>query len=183
MSGTGDSDNTAFTIGSSGELRTAAIFDFENRSSYSIRVRSTDGGGLFTERAFVISITNVNEPPTSLSIDSAMINRNSTGDEVVGAFSATDPDQEDVLSFAFTSGAGDNDNSLFSIDDERNLRTAFAINASDRKIFTIRVRANDFDGLGIERIFTITSDASESAASPAIMLSHSSVEENSRSAQ
>src|SRR5262249_6787077 len=46
------------------QLKTAASFNFEAKSSYSIRVRSTDAGGLSTEKVFTISVSNVNEPPT-----------------------------------------------------------------------------------------------------------------------
>jgi hypothetical protein len=56
-------DNALFTISGS-TLKTAGVFDFETRTSYSIRVRSTDSGGLFTEKAFAVQITNVNEAPT-----------------------------------------------------------------------------------------------------------------------
>ncbi len=38
-------------------------FDFETKSSYSIRVRTTDQGGLSFEKAFTITVTNVNEAP------------------------------------------------------------------------------------------------------------------------
>ena len=41
------------------ELRTAASFDYETKSSYPIRVRSTDSGGLYTEQAFTVTVTNV----------------------------------------------------------------------------------------------------------------------------
>jgi hypothetical protein len=63
VGGTGSADNTAFTIVGN-QLQTAASFDFETKSSYSIRVRSTDQGGLSTDKVFTISISNVNEPPT-----------------------------------------------------------------------------------------------------------------------
>lgn len=65
VSGSGDADNASFTIDAFGNLKTAATFDFETKSSYSIRVRSADAGGLFVERAFTISVTNVNEAPTA----------------------------------------------------------------------------------------------------------------------
>jgi VCBS repeat-containing protein len=64
VSGTGADDNASFTIDAAGNLKTAAMFDFETKSSYSIRVRSTDAGGLWTEKVFNISVTNVNEAPT-----------------------------------------------------------------------------------------------------------------------
>ena len=48
MPGEGDADNGSFVIpAGTNELRTAESFDFETKSSYSIRVRSTDSGGLY----------------------------------------------------------------------------------------------------------------------------------------
>jgi hypothetical protein len=40
------------------ELRTAAVLDFETKSSYSIRVRVTDSGGLSHEEVFAIQVTD-----------------------------------------------------------------------------------------------------------------------------
>ena len=46
-------------------LKTAAAFNFETRSSYSILVRTTDQAGLSTEKAFTIQVTDADEiPPT-----------------------------------------------------------------------------------------------------------------------
>ena len=63
VSGTGSTDNAAFSIVGN-QLRTAASFNYEAKSSYSIRVRTTDQGGLFFEKTFVISVTDVFELPT-----------------------------------------------------------------------------------------------------------------------
>jgi LPXTG-site transpeptidase (sortase) family protein len=60
VSGTGSTDNGFFNISGSA-LRTSETFDYETRNSYSIRVRSTDQGGLFTEKIFTITVTNVKE--------------------------------------------------------------------------------------------------------------------------
>lgn len=62
VAGDGDTDNASFTIEGS-ELKTDAVFDFETQSTYSIRVRSTDQGGLSAEQAFAITVSNVNEAP------------------------------------------------------------------------------------------------------------------------
>lgn len=62
VSGTGSTDNSSFNISGS-QLRATASLDFEAQSSYSVRVRSTDQGGLFTEKAFTITVTDVNEAP------------------------------------------------------------------------------------------------------------------------
>lgn len=58
VTGTGDVDNASFNI-SGNSLRTSAIFDFDIKNSYSIRVRSTDFGALITEKVFTISVLEV----------------------------------------------------------------------------------------------------------------------------
>ena len=60
VTGTGDSDNASFSIVGD-ELRTAAAFDFEAKSSYSIRVRTTDQAGLWFEKSFTISVSDVDD--------------------------------------------------------------------------------------------------------------------------
>ena len=80
VSGTGGDDNSAFNI-SGTSLRANASFDFETDSSYTVRVRSTDAGGLFFEKAFAITVTNVNDAPSgtdktlTVSEDAAHISR------------------------------------------------------------------------------------------------------------
>jgi len=69
VSGEGDDDNASFTIADS-QLQTAASFDYETKNSYSIRVRTTDSGTLYYEEAFIITVTNVNDPPVAVD-DSA----------------------------------------------------------------------------------------------------------------
>ena len=56
VSGTGSDDNAAFTINSSGQLRTAAVFDCGSNSSYNIRVRTTDYNGMSYEETFTIAV-------------------------------------------------------------------------------------------------------------------------------
>lgn len=45
------------------QLRTNAVFDYEAGSSYTVRVRATDAAGLWVEKSFTITVTNVNEAP------------------------------------------------------------------------------------------------------------------------
>jgi|688.fasta_scaffold15468_5 autotransporter-associated beta strand protein len=58
--GGGDSGNGSFTIVGD-ELRTADILDFESQAAYSIRVRTTDSGGLFFERVLVVTVADAAE--------------------------------------------------------------------------------------------------------------------------
>ena len=58
--GTGSADNASFNISGS-QLRATSSFDFETKSSYTIRIRSTDPGGLFIEKAFIITVMDIGE--------------------------------------------------------------------------------------------------------------------------
>ncbi|MBC6473254.1 MAG: cadherin repeat domain-containing protein [Hormoscilla sp. GM102CHS1] len=60
VAGTGDTDNAAFTIVED-QLRINSSPDFETQSSYSIRVRTPDAGGLSYSENFTININDVNE--------------------------------------------------------------------------------------------------------------------------
>jgi len=60
VSGVGDVDNADFELNGA-TLTTKVRFDYEVKNSYSVRIRSTDQGGLFAEQIFTISVTNVTE--------------------------------------------------------------------------------------------------------------------------
>jgi hypothetical protein len=62
VGGAGSTDNASFNI-SGNQLRTSAVFNFEVKSSYSIRVRTTDSGSLFFEKIFTITVNDLPEAP------------------------------------------------------------------------------------------------------------------------
>lgn len=68
----GGADNAAFNINGN-QLRTNAMFDFETKSSYLIRIRTTDQGDLFFEKDFTITVTDVNEAPVVSDIPNQTI--------------------------------------------------------------------------------------------------------------
>jgi hypothetical protein len=58
VSGAGDTGNASFNI-LTNQLRSSAVFNYALQNSYSIRLRTTDQGGLYFEKAFTITITQV----------------------------------------------------------------------------------------------------------------------------
>lgn len=154
VAGAGSTDNGSFQI-VGGQLQTAATFDFETKSSYSIRVRTTDAGGLFFEKQFTISITNQNETPTDITLTDQSIDENSGADAVVGTFSTTDPDAGDTFAYTLVAGAGSTDNALFNIAGN-SLRENASFNFEAQSSYSIRVRTTDAGGLFVEEAFTIT---------------------------
>ena len=67
VSGVGDTDNSSFNISGS-SLRASVAFDYEVKSSYSVRVRSTDAAGAFVEKRFPITINDVSESTNSYRV-------------------------------------------------------------------------------------------------------------------
>ncbi|WP_235528909.1 cadherin domain-containing protein, partial [Cylindrospermopsis sp. CR12] len=153
VTGTGSIDNSSFTI-DGGQLKTAAAFNFETKNSYSIRVRSTDQGGLFFDKELTINVTNVNETPTDLTLSATSIAENQAIGTVVGNFSTTDPDTGNTFTYSLVTGTGSIDNSSFTIDGGQ-LKTAAAFNFETKNSYSIRVRSTDQGGLSFEKQLTI----------------------------
>jgi len=154
VSGEGDADNASFIIDGN-QLKTAAAFNLEAKSSYSIRVRSTDSGGLWTEKLFTVSVTNVNEAPTGIGLSNGTVAENQPSGTLVGTFTATDPDSGDSHTYTLVSGEGDADNASFIIDGNQ-LKTAAAFDFEAKSSYSIRVRSTDSGGLWTEKVFTVS---------------------------
>ena len=84
--GGGSNDNSSFQFGgvNSDKLQSAASFNFETKSSYTVCARTTDSGSLSFDKKFTITITNVNEPPTDISLSNNNIDENKPSGSLVG---------------------------------------------------------------------------------------------------
>jgi hypothetical protein len=153
-SGTGSADNDSFNI-SDNSLCISASFDYETKNSYSIRVRTTDQSGLWFEEPFTITVTNVNETPTDISLSASNVTENAPAGTVVGTLSTTDPDSGDTFTYTLASGTGSADNDSFNISDN-SLRISASFDYETKNSYSIRVRTTDQGGLWFEEPFTIT---------------------------
>ncbi len=176
VSGTGDTDNASFTIDGNA-LKLAATPDFETKSSYAIRVRSTDAGGLSTEKTLTISVTNVNEAPTQLQLSGNTVVDGTASGQTVATLSATDVDASDTLTYSLVSGTGDTDNASFTISGS-NLVLASNVDISAKSSYSLRLKATDSAGLSTEQAFAINVTAAPAAAPTAINLSNNQIAED-----
>lgn len=153
VSGSGSADNAAFQINGN-SLRVINNLDFETKSSYAVRIRSVDQGGLFFEKAFLINVTNVNETPTDILISPSSIEENLGADALVGRFSTSDVDLGDTATFTLVPGIGDTDNAMFRLDGNA-LRARNNFDFETKSSYSIRVRVTDQDSEFIEKVLTI----------------------------
>jgi RHS repeat-associated protein len=175
VAGTGSTDNAAFTIAGN-QLKINASPDFEAKSSYSIRVRTTDQGGLSYEKTLTISITDVNEAPTSLVLSNNITPENVAAGSAIGTFASTDPDASNTFTYSLVTGAGSTDNAAFSIVGNQ-LKINASPNFEAKSSYSILVRTTDQGGLSFDKAITIAiTDVNE--APTALNLSPSSTLEN-----
>jgi RHS repeat-associated protein len=154
VSGTGSTDNASFTLDAA-SLKTASSFNYEAKSSYSIRLRTTDNYAGTFEKQFTISVNNVNEAPTDISLSSTNVVEKQPVGTVVGTLSTTDPDAGSTFTYSLVAGTGDADNASFTIDGS-SLKTASVFNYATKSSYSIRVKTVDNGTLSFEKQFTIT---------------------------
>ena len=148
-----------FTLETNGTLKIATTFDYEsNASTYTIRVEARDEYNASVESNFTISLTNLNETPVNLISTSPLaISENQPVGTIVGEFNATDPDAGVVLTYHLVSGAGDGNNSLFTLETNGTLKTATTLDyETNASTYFIRVQAKDEFNASVEGNFTVT---------------------------
>src|SRR5205823_304279 len=107
------------------------------------------------EKVFTISVTNVNEAPTDISLSSPSVAENKPSSTTVGTPFADDPDVVDTATFTLVSGAGSTDNASFSITGNT-LKTSASFDYETKNSYSIRVRTTDGGSLTFEKVFTIS---------------------------
>ena len=84
--------------------------DYETQSSYSIRVKTTDGDSNSYEEALSLTVRDLNDPPTDIALSSNGFDENLSIDEAVTTLSSVDQDAGDIHTYELVQGDGDTDN-------------------------------------------------------------------------
>jgi hypothetical protein len=80
------------------KLKDGVSLDHEGEPTVNVVVTATDSAGHQIQQVFAITVGNVNEAQTSLSLDSSTVAENAAG-AIVGALTVADPDAGDSQSF------------------------------------------------------------------------------------
>ncbi|MDV2998799.1 MAG: hypothetical protein N5P05_000405 [Chroococcopsis gigantea SAG 12.99] len=175
VAGTGADDNDSFVVNNN-QLIIKGSANFESKSLYKIRVKTTDQGGLSFEKALSINIKNINEAPTNLTLSVNRINENIPANTVIGNFSSIDPDSGDTFAYSLVDGIGSTDNSTFSISGS-GLKINSSPDFETQPAYSIRVKTTDAGGLSFEKVLTIdVNDLNEAPTD--LVLSNANIDEN-----
>ncbi|MFO0108712.1 MAG: cadherin domain-containing protein, partial [bacterium] len=150
------------------QLTTNSVFDYETKNSYSVRVKTTDQGGLSFEKQLTIGVTDVNETPTNLTLSNSTVSENQILGTVIGNFTTTDPDTGNTFTYSLVTGTGATDNSLFAITNNQ-LKTNSVFDYETKNSYSVRVKTTDQGGLSYEKQLTIgVNDLDEITGNPLI---------------
>ena len=94
--------------------------------------------GLAYETSFTVTLIDVNQAPTDLSLSRTSVAENQPIGTAVGTLSTTDPDPGDTFTYQLVSGAGDTGNASFTIVGNQ-LRTAAVLDFETQHSYSVRI--------------------------------------------
>ena len=140
--GTNDADNSSFTISGS-SLVTSGTFNYETKSSLKVYLQVNDGVASYA-KALTLTVSDVNETPTDISLTSTSVVENVAVGTQVGTLSTTDPDSSNTFTYSLVSSndARDDDNGSFTVSGT-SLVTSGTIDYETKSSMKIYVNVND----------------------------------------
>jgi Ca2+-binding RTX toxin-like protein len=119
----------------------------------SLRVTASDGKGGTASDDFLLTVANVNDAPTGLTLSATSIAENSATGTVIGTLSGIDPDIGDTLSYSIAPG-GD-PSGLFAVVGAQ-LRVNGALDFETTASYGVTLRVTDAAGSVFDQAFTLS---------------------------
>ncbi len=141
-------DNDNFKI-SDNKLMTNKLFNFELKSSYTVRITATDNHSAATSSEFTIDVNDLNEVPLNISLSNTTVDDNVNIGYELGKLTASDPDSGDILTLTIA------DNDFFEL---KNSSVVVKGNLKEIKTdsYTISATATDNGGLSLTNEIILT---------------------------
>jgi surface protein len=154
----GGSDDSKFFIDQDNQVRVNFMPNYEQKSSYSICVRSTDSKGLYKEQSLTININDLEEDSAKVLIDGEVfdhIDENSPVDTEIGILTTVDEDNHNTFTYSFDCNTSSMTN--FKIDGDR-LKLNFVPNFEQQNTYRVCVRSTNELGDTFDQNLTIYID-------------------------
>ena len=120
----------------------------------TLRVTASDGQGGTASDDLLLTIANLNDAPTGLTLSSTSIAENSAIGTAIGVLSGIDPDVGDTLSYSIAPG-GD-PSGLFSVVGNQLRLAAGSLDFEATASYSLTVRVTDASGLMHDQALTLT---------------------------
>ena len=125
-------------------VKAGAALDFEGTSKYHLAVTATDGGSpaLSGTATIVVSLTDVNEPPTVVEAELTVDENSVKGTFVGPPLTFSDPDHRQTLALEIVSQTVPDVFAIGALTGQLEVNTP-SINFEQRQLYTVRVRITD----------------------------------------
>ena len=125
--------------------------NFETKSTYAVTVTSTDAAGSSLAESFSVTINDLNEAPTSISLSANAIDENAEA-AVVGALTSVDEDAGDTVTLELS---GTDAGSFEIVDGNLQLKSGISADYETQPSYSVTVTGTDSDGLTTSQDFTV----------------------------
>ena len=147
-------DNQSFFL-EGNQLKASQTFDFEAGREYRVCIQATDQGGLSTQSYFTITVTDANDSPTSIALDSATIMENQQPGTTIGTLSAIDDDAVDSWSYQLTETQTYPDNNFFQIQGDI-LKSTAIFDHESKPNYLVCIEVTDNSSMTAKRVVTVS---------------------------
>ena len=153
FSNQGTNDNLSFTLAGD-TLKSALVFDFEVKKSYSIYLTTTDTTGASWTGNYIISILDTLDTPENLTLSYDSVFQHKKAHTFIGTFSTIDDNGSAIHNYSLVNGNGSTDNSQFAIGND-SLYTNAIFDFETKSSYSIRVRTALVNNRYLDTLFTI----------------------------
>jgi len=156
-----------------GQLRLrGGVVDFESEPSIDVTITARDQRGLELVKSFTLTVTNVNEAPTGISLAAGLVPENAAG-AVIGTITVADADPGDSHSLTLSLG----DDRFEIVGSQLRLKAGGSLDFEAESRVVVRVTARDAGGLELAKLLEFfVQNVNEAPTS--ISVTASSVAEN-----
>ncbi|MEO8164753.1 MAG: putative Ig domain-containing protein, partial [Betaproteobacteria bacterium] len=130
-------------------LKEGLSLDFEQEPSVRVTITATDQGGLSFDQEFTISVIDVNEPPTGVTLSASTVLENLVG-AAIGSVVGADPDADDTITF------GVSDVRFEIVDGMFRLKEGQSLDFEQEPSVRVTITATDHGELSFDQEFTIS---------------------------
>jgi len=145
------SDNRFEVVNGQLKLKDGVSLDHEAAGSIDVTVTATDAGGHQIAKTFSITVGDLNEAQTGLSLSNASVSENAAG-AVIGTLAVADPDAGDAQTFSVS------DSRFEVVNNQLQLKSGVALDHESEPTVNVTVTATDSAGHQIQQTFAVTVD-------------------------
>tara|TARA_Y100000768_G_C23986375_1_gene689103 strand:- start:520 stop:4182 length:3663 start_codon:yes stop_codon:yes gene_type:complete len=156
------------------KLKDGNSADFESKATYNITISAEDDEANSASLDYTINVTNVNEQPTLITLDSTSFNENSIS-ETIGVISTADVDSSDSHTYELS---GADAESFEVVSSSLKLKDSISANYEVKDSYAITITSTDSGGLTTSENFSLTVNDINDAPS-AIEVANLQTDENS----